>query len=225
MEDMKRFCSVCTSCPFMTCYKLPATRFICCFSNNWPLAIPKLMSGLGTSVKKCPNSISKQEPAILCGGLLRLWETPATFARKSAHLDPVLRSTFIIRHYCRQTWIMPLFKLITTLILQRTLAMVLNCCKILVVIYFKYYKQWLIMTLYLTLPQSLTLLLTQRTMGMPRGVLLGKRFAQKPNPFPSYNASDWGRVRPYMAMLHCCYSKFCYWHINIRIVYWFHTRY
>ena len=73
--------------------------------------------------------ISKPEPAILCGGLLRLWETPATFARKSVHLDPVLRSTFINRHYCHQTRIMPLFKLITTLILQRTLAMVLNCCK------------------------------------------------------------------------------------------------
>ena len=29
------------------------------------LAIPKLMSGLGTSVKKCPNSISFPEPAIL----------------------------------------------------------------------------------------------------------------------------------------------------------------
>jgi hypothetical protein len=106
--------------------------------------------------------ISKPEPAILCGGLLRLWETPATFARKSVHSDPVLRSTFINRHYCRQTWIMPLFKLITTLILQRTLVMVLNCCKILVVIYFnlfntvnhgllcyfKYYRQRLIMTLY-----------------------------------------------------------------------------
>jgi hypothetical protein len=64
--------------------------------------------------------ISKPEPAILCGGLLRLWETPAAFARKSVHLDPVLRSTFINRHYCHQTWIMPLFKLITTLILQRT---------------------------------------------------------------------------------------------------------
>jgi hypothetical protein len=25
-------------------------------------------------------TISKPEPAILCGGLLRLWETPATFA-------------------------------------------------------------------------------------------------------------------------------------------------
>jgi hypothetical protein len=25
-------------------------------------------------------------------------------------LDPVIRSTFINRHYCRQTWIMPLFK-------------------------------------------------------------------------------------------------------------------
>jgi hypothetical protein len=108
-------------------------------------------------------SVSKPEPAIFCGGLLRLWETPATFARKSVHLDPGLRSTFINRHYCRQTWIMPLFKLITTLILQRTLAMVLNCCKILVVIYFnlfkitvnhgllcyfKYYSQRPIMTLY-----------------------------------------------------------------------------
>ena len=30
---------------------------------------------------------------------------------------------------------MPLFKLITTLILQRTLARILNCCEILVVIY------------------------------------------------------------------------------------------
>ena len=27
-------------------------------------------------------SISKPELAILCGGLLRLWETPASFARK-----------------------------------------------------------------------------------------------------------------------------------------------
>ena len=56
-----------------------------------------------------PGSISKLEPAILRGGLLRLWKTPATFARKSVHLDPVLRSTFINRHYCRQTWIKPLF--------------------------------------------------------------------------------------------------------------------
>jgi hypothetical protein len=41
---------------------------------------------------------------------------------------------------------MSLFKLITTLILQRTLAMVLNCCKILVVIYFNlfnYGKSWI----------------------------------------------------------------------------------
>jgi hypothetical protein len=94
-----------------------------------------------------PLSISKPEPAILCGGLLRLWETPATFARKSVHLDPVLRSTFINRHYCRQTRIMPLFKLITTLIIQRTLAMVLNCCKVLVVIYFNlfnYGKSWIV---------------------------------------------------------------------------------
>ena len=84
---------------------------------------------------------------ILCGGLLRLWETPVTFARKSVHLDPVLRSTFINRHYCRQTRIMPLIKLITTLILQRTLAMVLNCFKILVVIYFNlfnYGKSWIV---------------------------------------------------------------------------------
>jgi hypothetical protein len=91
-------------------------------------------------------SISKPEPAILCGGLLRLWETPVNFARKSVHLDPVLRSTFINWHYYRQTWIMPLFKLITTLILKRTLGMVLNCCKILVVIYFNlfnYGKSWI----------------------------------------------------------------------------------
>jgi hypothetical protein len=42
---------------------------------------------------------------------------------------------------------MPLFKLITTLILQRTLVMVLNCCKILVVIYFNlfnYGKSWIV---------------------------------------------------------------------------------
>ena len=48
-------------------------------------------------------SIPKPEPEILCVGLLRLWETSATFARKSVHLDPVLRSTFMNRHYCRQT--------------------------------------------------------------------------------------------------------------------------
>jgi hypothetical protein len=96
------------------------------------------------------RAISKPEPAILCGGLLRLWETPANFARKSVHLDPVLRSTFINRHYCRQTWIMPLFMLITTLILKRTLDMVLNCCKILVVIYFNlfnYGKSWNILNI------------------------------------------------------------------------------
>jgi hypothetical protein len=42
---------------------------------------------------------------------------------------------------------MPLFKLITILILQRTLARVLNCCKILVVIYFNlfnYGKSWIV---------------------------------------------------------------------------------
>ena len=91
------------------------------------------------------GAISNPDPAILCGGLLRLWETPAKFARKSVHLDPVLRSTFINRYYCRQTWIiviMLLFKLITTLILtvKRTLARVLNCCNILVVIYFNLFK-------------------------------------------------------------------------------------
>jgi hypothetical protein len=79
------------------------------------------------------SSISKPEPAILCGGLLRLWGTPVNFARKSVHLNPVPRSTFITM--CRQTWILPLFKFITTLFLQRTLARVLKCCKIMVVIY------------------------------------------------------------------------------------------
>jgi hypothetical protein len=49
------------------------------------------------------NLETRARNIILCGGLLRLWETPATFARKSVHLDPVLRSTFINRHYCRQT--------------------------------------------------------------------------------------------------------------------------
>ena len=64
--------------------------------------------GLSSSVERNGKSlgtrlvlrypISNPEPAILCGGLLRFWETPANFARKSVHLDPVLRSTFINRH-------------------------------------------------------------------------------------------------------------------------------
>jgi hypothetical protein len=95
-------------------------------------------------------AISNPEPAIHCGGLLGLWETPANFVRKSVHLDPVPRSTFINRHYCRQTWIMPLFKLITTLILKRPLTRVLNCSMIPVVIYFilfNYGKSWIVVLL------------------------------------------------------------------------------
>jgi hypothetical protein len=95
-------------------------------------------------------TISNPEPAILCGGLLRLWETPANFGRKSLHWDPVLRSTFINRHRRRQTWIMPLFKLITTLILKRTLARVLKCCKILLVVYFNLFncgQSWIVVLL------------------------------------------------------------------------------
>jgi hypothetical protein len=60
-----------------------------------------------------------------------------TVATTSGHVrSRLIRSRF-----------MALFKLITTLILQRTLAMVLNYCKILVVIYFNlfsYGKSWIV---------------------------------------------------------------------------------
>jgi hypothetical protein len=85
-----------------------------------------------------PNTSSSNLEPWACNPLWRLWETPTNFARKSVQLDLVPLSTFINRHHCRQTWITPLFKLITALILPRTLPRVLNCCKILVVIYWTY---------------------------------------------------------------------------------------